>query len=149
NWAGWAEVTINSNPGSGLDVQFLQNELRRRRQLMSSVESHLMANRGTEAFTEFAQRVTQLATETLAYSLADDAQKAALKRLFDVLAEYIESREATPTKQAAYARTLLGVATAQQIEIWTSNNREILLSLESIREILISIWPVLTEHSRD
>lgn len=116
---------------------------------MFAVENYLMANRGTESFADFSHRVTQLTTETLAYSLADDDGKAALVGLFIALAQYIEGREAALEKQAQYAKTLLGVEAAQKIESWTSAHREILLSLDSNEALLTAAWPILAKHSQN
>ena len=127
----------------------LIGELRTRRRLITAIESYLMANRGTETFDEFLQRVTQLTVETLAYSLADDPQKSSLVRLFTKIGEYIEGRDASPAKQAEYAKTLLGIEVARKIEAWTNQNRNILLSLHSNEGFLTAIWFVFSEHSDD
>jgi hypothetical protein len=148
-WKSWALEIVSSNPGLGFNALLLTSELRQRRRLMFAIESYLMANRGTESFPEFLQRVTQLTVETLAYSLADDAQKSALVGLFNTIAHYVEGRDAAPGKQAEYAKTILGIEVAQEIETWTSENRDSLLSLDSNEGLLATIWPLLTEHSQD
>jgi len=148
-WHSWATDVVAANRGSGLDVPSLIRELHHRRQLMCAVESYLMANRGAESFTEFSQQVTQLATETLAYTLADDQQKAALVRLFSSIAAYIDEENPSPEKQAQYAKTLLGVEVAKKVEAWASENKDLLLSLDSNETLLHAIWPLLAEHSQD
>lgn len=148
-WKTWALEMVSANPGLGFNALLLTSELRQRRRLMFAIESYLMANRGTEMFPEFLQRVTQLTVETLAYSLADDAQKTALVGLFNDIAQYIEGRDADPVKQAEYAKTILGVEVSQNIEAWTSENKDSLLSLDSNEDLLATIWPLLTEHSQD
>lgn len=148
-WHTWASDVVAENRGSGLDVPLLIRELHQRRQLMCAVESYLMANREAESFAEFSQQVTQLATETLAYTLADDQQKSALVRLFNSIAAYIEEQNPAPEKQAQYAKTLLGVEVAKKVEAWTSENKELLLSLDSNETLLHALWPLLAEHSQD
>ena len=132
-WKSWALEMVAANPGLGFNALLLTSELRQRRRLMFAIESYLMANRGTETFPEFLQRVTQLTVETLAYSLADDAQKTALVGLFNAIAQYVESRDADPRKQAEYAKTILGIEVSQNIKAWTSENMDSLLSLDSTK----------------
>ncbi len=148
-WHSWATDMVASNRSSGLDVSSIIRELNYRRQLIVSIESYLMANRGSEAFAEYSQRVTQLAVETLAYHLADEQQKSALVSLFISVAEYIEGRISDPEKQTRYGKTLLGVETTQMIEAWISANKEFLLTLDSNEAVLGAIWPLLSEHSQD
>ncbi|MCA9458706.1 MAG: hypothetical protein KC587_18725, partial [Nitrospira sp.] len=145
-WERWAQTTENSKPTLGFSVSLLLGELRTRRRLITAIESYLMANRGTEPFDAFLQKVTQLTVETLAYSLADDVQKSELVGLFKAIAQFVESRTAAPENQASYAKTLLGIDAAQKIQAWTTENRDTLLTLDSNEEILAAIWPPLTEY---
>ncbi|NOT23096.1 MAG: DEAD/DEAH box helicase [Nitrospiraceae bacterium] len=148
-WEAWAQTTVDTNPHSGFTVPHLIGELRTRRRLITAIESYLMANRGTETFDEFLQKVTQLTVETLAYNLANDPQKSSLVRLFTAIGEYIESRDASPAKQAEYGKTLLGIEVASRIEAWTNQNRNTLLSLHSNEGFLNAVWVVFSEHSDD
>lgn len=149
SWHIWAADTVTANRGSGLEPSLLIRELNHRRQLIFAIESYLMANRGAEPFVEYSQRVSQLAVETLAYNLANEGQKSALISLFTSVAEYIEEHNPDTEKQARFAKTLLGMESTQEIEAWTFDNMEHLLSLDSNEGFLVALWPLLSELCQD
>lgn len=147
DWERWAAEVERLNERYGFTARDILAILRRRRKLLSSVESYLMAKRGVGSFEEFRASVQGLAQETLAYALASEDQQRALTVLFGLVADYIEGQAPVAEKQAVYARTLLGVAHARRIEAWIIGNREALLALESNEEWLRSVWPLFAELS--
>ena len=113
-WLPWANEVVKANPQFKFDVKSLISELRRRRRLIVALESYLMANRGTGSFDEFTAEAEELATSTLAYHLASDEVKPAIRTLFISIAEYLQQQEPAPEKQAVYSKTLLGVRMPKQ-----------------------------------
>lgn len=124
-------------------------ELRRRKKRTYAVESFLMANRGSSSFAEYKLLVDELARQTLAYSLADEAQKIGLQLLFERVAEYIHAIEPNPKRQAAFAKTLLGVDAARRIDEWVETRRDDLLALQTTIEWLDAVWELFVAEVDD
>ena len=148
-WLQWANEVVRLNQQFGFEAKHIVAELRRRRRLLSSVESYLMANRGAGSFEEFKAGVQRLAMATLAYHLASDDEKAALIVLFGLVADYIQDQAPTQERQAVYAKTLLGVVSAMQIEEWVNQNRESLLGMETNEEWLSMVWSLFASQLED
>jgi superfamily II DNA/RNA helicase len=114
--------------------------------LLEALESYLMANRGTDPFEQFFASVGEFARETLAFGLADDAQKAQLVTAFQDLARHIESSQPDPALQAAYGKTLLGLKAIQRVQEWVETNQGVLLQPENTEEQLLAhIWLLVVE----
>ena len=148
-WQTWASEVVRLYPRSKYDVKALVAELRRRRHLISAIESYLMANRGSYSFEEFKVASEQLATATLAYHLATDEVKPAIRALFSTVAEYVNQQEPAAEKQAMYSKTLLGVRSAKAVEQWVNENREFLLKLNSNEDWLAMVWGLFSEQIDD
>ena len=128
-WLVWANEVVRLNPQFKFDAKALATELRGRRHLIFALESYLMSNRGTNSFDEFKSAAERLATSTLAYRLASDELKPAVRTLFISVAEYLQQQEPATEKQAAYSKTLLGVKSAKAVEQWVAANRDFLVVL--------------------
>ena len=146
-WLPWANEVVKLNPQFKFDAKKLVAELQHRRRLIFALESYLMANRGTSSFDKFKAEAEQLATSTLAYHLASDEVKPAVRTLFISIAEYLQQQEPAPEKQAAYSKTLLGVRSAKAVEQWVTANRDTLLALESNEDWLATIWGLFSDQS--
>jgi hypothetical protein len=149
NWLPWADEVVRRNPQYKFEAKALVAELKRRRRLIFTIESYLMANRGNNPFEEFKEAAEQLAMSTLAYHLASDEMKPAIRTLFSSVAEYVHQQEPTTEKQATYSKTLLGVRNAKAIEFWVKDNLQSLLSLNSNEDWLAMVWPLFTTQSDD
>jgi hypothetical protein len=108
-----------------------------------------MAKRGSSAFAEFKAEAQQLATATLAHHLATDEEKSALVALFGAVAEYVELHAPQHDRQAIYAKTLLGVASARQVEEWVKQWQQALLEMNSSAAWLSQVWPLFATQSDD
>lgn len=121
-------------------------QLRAKTTLLNSLESYLMANRGTEPFEHFFESVGNLARETLAFALANDAQKEQLVTAFQDLARHIESSQPNPVLQAAYGKTLLGLKAIQRVRDWVEADQAFLLRPDNTEEQLLAhVWPLVVE----
>lgn len=148
-WLSWANEVVKLNPQFKFEAKALVAELKRRRRLIVTVESYLMANRGASSFEEFKAAAEQLATATLAHHLASDELKPAIRTLFSLVAEYVHQQEPVAEKQATYSKTLLGVRSAKAVERWVTENREGLLSLDSNEDWLSMVWALFSDQSDD
>ena len=137
---------VERYPRLNLDAKALAQELKTRRKLVTAIESYLMVHRGDSSFEQYLQEIVQLAAQTLAYSLADDNQKMALKALFAAVAQYVEDLVPNSARQLVYGKTLLGANQAQNIEEWTQHNRDYLLSVTTNDGFIDAIWEILVEQ---
>lgn len=142
----WAEELERKHGKELLPAKELLFELKYRRSVIVAVESFLMANRGTSSFEEYKLIVEAWAKETLAYSLADDAQKAGLLALFARVADYIHSIEPSAKRQDGFAKTLLGIDSAQRIDMWVASQRDALLALQTTIEWLDIVWEIVIKE---
>jgi POLQ-like helicase len=145
----WATGVERANTGCGYNAKEILKELLLRRKILASVESYLMANRGVEPFTAYRTSVERLAQATLAFHLANEAQRDALVGLFTTMADYLEEQEAIPEKQALYAKTLLGLQAAKGVEDWVAQRPQEFGEIRSHVEWLRVFWPLLVANSDD
>lgn len=138
----WAKQMTDAHHRLGFDQRSLTKEISERQALLSALESYLMANRGVEDFETVLPRVRVLAASTLAYSLADEATKSLLVQLFELAATHIEQLVPEPARQAAYAKTLLGVFDSTRVETWVLGRADALRTLATTDEWLQEIWPL-------
>lgn len=138
----WANEVCRRYPRGSLDARVLFRGILGRKKYLTALESYLMANRGAESFEDLLPRVRVLATSTLAYSLADESTKASLLRLFELAATHIEKLAPEPARQAAYAKTLLGVLDSKKVEAWVQERADALRALTTPDEWLQAVWPL-------
>jgi POLQ-like helicase len=148
-WPAIADEVVRLNSECRLDARQFTTEIKRRRHLLYSVESYLMANRRSEAFGEFRAAAEQLATNTLAYFLASEDQKIALKTLFAMIADYVQLLAPAQAKQAIYAKTLLGIDNATQVEQWVNEHRADLATKITNGDWLRAVWPLFAAQCDD
>jgi POLQ-like helicase len=149
SWPEWAAGVARRFGGQGFKAKDVLGELKYRRRLLSTLESYLMANRGSDDFNTFRARVRVLASSTLAYRLAADEQREVLVNLFELVADHVQRTEPAPEKQAVYAKTLLGVDGAKAVEVWVQQGRDHLLSLSTSDEWLVATWPLFSQQIDD
>ncbi|MFZ6747055.1 DEAD/DEAH box helicase [Undibacterium sp. JH2W] len=148
-WLDWAANVERKFGQSRFSAKEIFSELKFRRRLLMSVESYLMANRGTDEFELFKAQVRELAKTTLAHHLASHDEQEALVGLFELVADHVQSVVPMPGKQATYAKTLLGVDAAIAIEKWVEERRDKLLELTTNIDWLNNVWPLLCEQIDD
>lgn len=142
----WAEEQVYRFGRLGYTVENLIGEINKRVKLLRAVESYLMSQRGVLPFDDFKLKVAKLAETTLAFSLAPVSMKEPLRILFARTADFVQSRVPLVVKQTVYAKTLLGVKSAIQVESWVAENKEALKEIEHSAEWLEACWPVLVEQ---
>lgn len=142
-WSKMVDQLIAENPDNKLDEKLLIKKFAEKSSLVSAIESYLMSHRGDSPYQEFLPEIEQLVSQTLAYSLADDAQKVALVALFFSVAQYIENLTPEPERQFSYAKTLLSSDVSRNIETWTLLNKDALLMADSNEHFLNVVWDVL------
>lgn len=148
-WEVFIEQVTKQNPFAKFNPKKILLDLAKRRKLLHAIESHLMANRGDLASSEFSTSVERLAASTLAYHLSSDETRNEITILFSKLAEYLQIKVPDSSQQAIFSKTLLGVEDAIKIEQWVESNREVLLSADSHMEYLAIVWSLFLEINNE
>lgn len=140
SWTYFADEVIRLNPHVRFDKKQIIDTLAKRRKYLHAIESHLMANRGSVDFNEFKSASEKLATLTLAFHLGSEDARQSIVILFTKLADYLNEKEPDTIKQTKYAKTLLGINAAKQVEQWVNQNQDGLLMASSNQELLDLVW---------
>lgn len=108
--------------------------------IFSAIESYLMTFWKGETDEGQEADITQLASETLAYYLAEDDEKEQLVEVFRILSKNIADKIPEAIRQKAFARTFLGVESALIVEDWVRNHGKGLLEADSQEALLDILW---------
>ncbi len=138
----WLSEMTDAHKQFGFNERSLMKEISSRKKLLSALESYLMANRGVDSFDDMLPRARILAESTLAYSLADEATKTSLLLLFELTAKHIEQLAPDTSRQAVYAKTLLGAFDSKVVEAWVRERAVELQALATPDQWLEAIWPL-------
>lgn len=131
----------------GFTRESLESQLAWKLTIISSIENYLMAHRD-ESKPELADDdVVILASETLAYFLADDEQKEQLIEIFLMLEKNIERNIPDANKLKIFGRTLYGVRTSMEIEDWVNQHIEEIITCDELDELLMTVWPILAQNT--
>jgi POLQ-like helicase len=128
---------------SRFSSESLREQLRAKKSIVEAVESFLMTYRGGLSSEVFVAGARDLASETLAHSLADPTQQEMLGGIFKAVAQRIERLVPEPEIQGRFGRTLLGIDKCLHIEVWVGNNRQLLEEAKSDADVFKVLWPLL------
>lgn len=142
----WAKGVLQATPMPGESERTLVRQISKRQALLVALESYLMANRGTDTFDEFLTRARSLAESTLAFALANEAQKQDLLQLFELTARHVEAIAPTQSQQAKFSKTLLGAVDAAAVEQWVLQNEVTVAGLTEPRDWLVALWPIVSHR---
>lgn len=112
-------------------IESLREQLKAKKKIVEAIESFLMAYRGDVDSETFVANAKKLASETLAFSLADEEQQALLTGIFESVARHIELRVPRAEDQRRFGRTLLGVDHALAVEAWVIENERAIVASDS------------------
>lgn len=133
---------VAANPDKDFTIGGLEKQIDWKLRIISAIESYLMAHWDNSN----PNNVSDLATGTLAYYLADEDQKQHLIDLFKLLAENIEQKITETKRRQAFGRTLYGVRDSIAIEEWVSQNIEELVSCGSHEDLLSVLWSLFEKY---
>jgi len=119
-------------------------------QIISAIESYLMASWDNYNLGSNDEALTIMARETLAYSISSSEEQEQIIEFFKLLGNNVKLKVDNPIKRQAYSRTLFGVQDIIDIEKWVEANLDALLRAETHEEILSVIWPIIYKknHSK-
>lgn len=115
-------------------------------EIISAIESFLMANWEDINSNQSELDTLKLAKETFAYSIASDRLKEQILGLFQLISHNISKNIPENNQMKIFGKMLYGVNTAKKIEVWTRSNKEVLESCGTIEELLMVIWPLLSQN---
>ena len=124
----------------------LESQIAWKTNIVSSIENYLMANWDESKSGLGEEDVVQLASNTLAYFLADEEQREQLIEIFMMLERNIEQNVSEPSKRKIYGRTMYGVRTSINIDSWVNQHIEELIACDEQDALLTTIWPILVEN---
>jgi superfamily II DNA/RNA helicase len=130
-------------------VESLREQLKAKKKIVEAVESFLMTYRSDVDTATFVANAKELASETLAFSLATEEQKALLTGIFESVARRIEARVPNAEDQHRFGRTLLGIDQALAVESWVIENQDAIGASESADDLFDVLWPLLTKLSSE
>ena len=130
-------------------VASLREQLKAKKKIVEAVESFLMTYRSDVDTETFVANAKELASETLAFSLATEEQKALLTGIFESVARRIEVRVPNAEDQHRFGRTLLGIDHALAVEAWVIENQDAIGASESADDLFELLWPILTKLSSE
>jgi len=149
--AAWVEEFIAQNPFDNFTVGDAQRQIDEKLNVISAVESFLMANSDVNEDAINKDSVIELAKGTLAYFLADDGSKKQIEDLFVLLAETIETQIPNVARRITFGKTTFGVPDSIAISNWLSEN--IVLFNENLDgpDLFRAIWVILKDniHNRN
>jgi POLQ-like helicase len=130
-------------------VDSLREQLKAKKKIVEAVESFLMTYRSDVDTETFVANAKELASETLAFSLATEEEKALLTGIFESVARRIEVRVPNAEDQHRFGRTLLGIDHALAVEAWVIENEGAIGASGSADELFELLWPLFTKLSSE
>ena len=124
----------------------LSGQLKTRLTSLRAIQSFLLAN--SEALTARPGALDELVESTLAWSLAEEGELAALKELFRLLWEDACRKVSSPERRPVYGRTLLSASECARIEEWLGQNMFLLTIADGQTDLIRTAWPLLASTIR-
>jgi POLQ-like helicase len=133
----------------GVTVYSIEEQIKRRLDVIASVESYLMAQWDDSESGLQEERIEELAKQTLAYFLADDEKQGQIVELCKLLAQNIKQHIQEVPKRKIYGKTLFGVRASIEIEKWVTEHIDDIFSCKDHDELLSTLWPIVADKIRN
>jgi superfamily II DNA/RNA helicase len=130
----------------GFNLDVLEKQVRWKLNIISKIESYLMAHCDNEHPELVEKTAEELAKGTLAYFLADEDQKIQIVSLFSLLAHNINQKIPEPQKRIVFGKTLYGLVDSLRISSWVELNIHAMVASRNDFELLNILWPILVEN---
>jgi POLQ-like helicase len=127
----------------GFTYKALENQVAWKMNIISTIESYLLAHWDDKEAGLQEDDVRELALETLAYYLSDSEQQDQIIELFLLLAKNIRDKIEDPIRRKAFGKTLFGLQDVIAIENWVTEHLDDLNACNSEEELLSLSWPIL------
>ncbi|MEH2566744.1 helicase [Bradyrhizobium sp. AZCC 2289] len=136
---------VAANPG--VDASRFRRYLKERVQIVHGIASFLLAHLEF-AGDGLAERAVNLARNTLAHYLADEAQRTQIEAVFQTIAERILQGAATEELRATLRRSPLAPTTVNTLKTWLETNRATLVESLSVGTLLSTVSAVVLHYNR-
>ena len=140
------ERLVSQNAEKGFTIAGLKKQIEWKINIVSAIESYLMAHWDDSGDGFQDDDVTELGMETLGYFLAEDEQRDQIIELFRLLAQNITENIPEASRRKVFSKTLYGVQNSIAIENWTIQHIEDLIACDSYENLLITLWPVMSRN---
>lgn len=122
----------------------LRHQVESKIAIIESIESFLLSH-WDEIGEQFdANKIVELARQTLAYYLANESQQSQIEELFRLLGQNIATKVSDQRRRVVFGRTLFGVQSSMAIEAWINQNLDQIISVSGDNELLTRLWPILS-----
>lgn len=127
-------------PMNQKSVTVLKTALTVRQHVVETIENHLCFVLSNDEGSDVQVVALELCKETLAYFMANDAEKTLLEKIFDVIAQKAKTVDRVKIKR--YSKSMLGIDDALIIEAWLAETQfiEQQFSDSEIFEMLLSFF---------
>jgi len=143
------EAISSKHEEKGFTYKVLERQVAWKMNIISTIESYLLAHWEDGDVGIQEDDVRELALETLAYYLADPEQQEQIIELFLMLAKNIENRVENPIRRKAFGKTLYGVQDSIEVESWVIEHLENLVVSNTEEELLTVLWPILVKSIKN
>lgn len=142
----WIEELAGQLATQNFNASGLQFQIEQKLNIISAIESYLMANSEPDRAELEKEAVINLAKGTLAYFLANDAQKTQIEELFLILARNIETYIPEVSARIIFGKTMYGVPDSLAILRWLEEHSAELNQERPPLELLTFLWPLVADN---
>lgn len=128
------------------DAEDVKRQIDYKLSIISSIENYLMAHWDETKPGLENDDIVLLASETLAYFLAEEENRGQLIEIFLMLESNIEKKVAEATRRKIYGRTMYGVRSSIKIEDWVNHHIKELISCDNSNDLMRISWSILSEN---
>lgn len=141
------EQVANLHENKGFDRKTLLYQLDYKIKILGAIESYLISAIQEIPKESRPDAIVELAKQTFAYSLSDEATKLNLERIFVLIGEKIAST-VEDEKIKSFSKAILGATQLIEIENWIDEKFSEILEATTIgeEETLKCLWPLINRY---
>lgn len=117
-----------------------------KKEQISAIESFLLSQKSINHIYVETKTPIELASQTLAYYLSDEARRKEICEVFTIISNNIDKKLISSDKRKIYGKTLLDFETLEKIENWVKNNIIYINSANNSFEMLDTLWGILPQY---
>ncbi|NNB94282.1 DEAD/DEAH box helicase [Corallococcus exiguus] len=147
--AAWAFKMASTYTEIGFSISVLERQFLERWAGFAAVESFLMAHLEDGEPDELDARLLSTVEDTLAFYLADDAERDRLVEVCALLARNVQEKVGAPARRPVFSRMMYGVDEAVSVDLWVVGNVEKMESVVGEFSLLSIVWPLMVDRFRN
>ena len=132
----------------GYTERGLADQIAYKRNIISAIESYLMAYWEESNIGMGEEELAELARATLAYHLATEKEttRGHLVELFQLLGTNIKARVPRVDRRKVFGKTLYGVPDSLAIEKWVVQNAGRIVACANEEQLFSVLWPLIAQN---